>query len=95
MNEDEPCLTKTPFVSEFTRSSQIEHKFIVMTNNISDSPLPSHDSKGGEDSANGSVSDEMMSLERVGAVDGAVPEVVSSEDDNSQTESQNINGRIL
>jgi hypothetical protein len=95
MNEDELCLIKPFHESESTSSSEIEHKYVVMTNNISESPLPSNDSQDGGANANGTNTVEMMSLERVGAVDGAVPEVVSSEDDNSQTETQNINGRFL
>ena len=90
MNEDEPCLIKPISVPEFTSNSETQDKYIAMTNNISDSPLPSNDSQGADANANGTNSLEMMSLERVGAVDGAVPEVVSSEEDNSHTETQNI-----
>ena len=63
-----------------------------MANIISESPLVLNAPDPREANANGSNPPEIMSLERVGAVDGAIPEVVSSEDDNSQTETQNING---
>ena len=59
---------------------------------ISQSPLVLHAQDSGEANANSCNPHEMISLEAVGAVDGAVPEVVSSEEDNSQTETHNING---
>ena len=40
-------------------------------------------------------SDAIISLEEVGSVDGATPEVASSEEDNAEENTQTLNGKYL
>ena len=64
-----------------------------MKNNIS---VPPHEINTVEErNSDGEKFDNIVSLEEAGSVDGATPEVVSSEEENAEGNTQNLNGMYL
>ena len=90
MNEAELYPINYSCVYEKVGSPPIDNNVSKMTNVILDPPSTSSTSQDDETSEVGENSNEMMSLEQVGSVDGAVPEVALSEDDKSETTIHNI-----
>ena len=64
-----------------------------MKNNISAPPNETNNVE--EKNSDGEKFDNIISLEEAGSVDGATPEVVSSEEDNTEGNTQNLNGMYL
>ena len=63
-----------------------------MKNNTSGTSLETNYVDGDEKDRNEDNTVHVISLEETGSVDGATPEVVSSEEDNTGENAQNING---
>ena len=92
MNEAELCPINYSCVYENVDSPTIDNNDSKMTNIIPDPPKTSSASQDDESSEVAANFNEMMSLEQVGSVDGAVPEVALSEEDKSETTVHTING---
>ena len=90
MIEDEICHIDLPDASKTAQNSSTEKKSRNMKNNI---PIPHQEQNNAENkNKNGDDSSHMTSLEEVGSVDGATPEVASSEEDSSGGNTQTLNG---
>ena len=72
---------------------RIQSKIRTMKNNISAPPNEINNVE--EKSSHGEKLENIISLEEAGSVDGATPEVVSSEEDNNEGNTQNLNGMYL
>ena len=90
MKEGETCHVNSSDAPKPAQNSRVEYKNRTMKNNI---PSPPQDLSNAEDkNKNGDNSSQMISLEEVGSVDGATPDVVSSEEDSSGGNTQTLNG---
>ena len=63
-----------------------------MKNNTSGTSLEANNVDGDEKDRNEDNTGHIISLEEAGSVDGATPEVVSSEEDNTEENARNVNG---